>query len=108
MKVTSSVGDEHGLENLVKIADQSVLRAIGAVNEAILGVQAGDPEAAKDIAKHMADLNKALNTSFDERKRLDEHKRKSGELGGGEIDFDAAKSEILDRLARLRATRDTA
>ena len=106
MKVeTSSVGDDRNLDSLVEIANESVVRAIRAIHDAIDGVRAGDPKSASEIAKHMADLNKALNISFEERKRLDDHKRKTGELGGGELDLGAARSQILDGLGRLRAAR---
>ena len=105
MEQMSSVGDERTQEKVLAAADNLVLRVIGRLDEAVTKACDGDLEAAKEVARQFVELDKALTSAFTERRKLDEHRRKNGGLGDGEIDFDAARSAILDSLDRIRAAR---
>ena len=105
MKVTSSVGDE--FETVGRI-EKAVMRnlewAVDALEDVIDRLLRGE-KAEKEVRPLIADLRRAPQAAITERHKLDDEKRKRGELGSGEIDFEVARTEILDRLARLRATR---
>ncbi len=90
---------------LIEIARRNVIRVIKAIDQALDDVEAGETAALSDIPKYLTELRKAMQTAMDERKRLDEQKRKEGQLGAGEIDFEAARNEVLDRLARLKKSQ---
>jgi hypothetical protein len=103
MKVTSSVGDEfETVDQIEASVKQSLLWAILALDDVIDRLLTGET-AGKEVKPLIADLMRAKLAAVTERQKLDDEKRKRGELGGGAIDFDAAKSEILDRLARCKA-----
>ncbi|TNE64913.1 hypothetical protein [Celeribacter ethanolicus] len=104
MKVTSSVGDEfETVDQIEASVKQSLLWAILALDDVIDRLLTGEKAGGKEVKPLIADLMRAKLAAVTERQKLDDEKRKRGELGGGEIDFDAARSEILDRLARLKA-----
>ena len=105
MKVTSSVGDEYECVDLIyeAVGDQ-LKRTIAALKEAMEGLDNGDTRAGKEIKTLLGDLRRAQTAAVTERQKLDEDRRKNGELGRGEVDLDAARSQIIDRLARLRDT----
>ncbi|WP_417244161.1 hypothetical protein [Celeribacter sp.] len=107
MKVTSSVGDEYEcVDQIYEAVGDQLRRTIVALKQAMEGLDAGDASAGKEIKAVMADLRRAQIAAVTERQKLDEDRRKNGELGRGEVDLDAARSEIVDRLARLRNTPD--
>ena len=63
------------------------------------------PEA--ELRRVLINVQKSVQTVFDERKRLDElRKRQSGIVHDYALDFDAVRSEIGRRLDRLRLTGD--
>ncbi|WP_143093022.1 hypothetical protein [Celeribacter neptunius] len=78
--------------------------AIDALEDAVGRLALGE-KAEKEVRPLIADLRRAQLLAMKERQNLDEERRKRGELVPGEIDFDAARSQILDHLARLRAAR---
>ncbi len=103
MTVNSSVGDDfETVDQIEASVKQSLLWAILALDDVIDRLLTGE-KAGKEVRPLIADLMRAKLAAVTERQKLDDEKRKRGELGGGEIDFDAARSEILDRLARLKA-----
>ncbi|WP_417273873.1 hypothetical protein [Celeribacter halophilus] len=103
MKMTSSVGDElETVDEIEASVKQSLLWAIMALDDVIDRLLSGEKNG-KEVRPLITDLMRAKTAAITERQKLDEEKRKRGELGCGEIDFDAARSEILDRLARMQA-----
>jgi hypothetical protein len=103
MKVTSSVGDEfETVDQIEASVKQSLLWAIMALDDVIDRLLEGE-KAGKEVKPLIADLMRAKLAAVTERQKLDDEKRKRAELGEGEIDFNAARTEILDRLARLKA-----
>lgn len=103
MKVTSSVGDEfETVDRIEKAVARNLNWAIDALEDVIDRLLMGE-KAEKEVKPLIADLRRAQQAAITERHKLDDEKRKRGELGAGEIDFDAARSEVLDRLARLKA-----
>lgn len=103
----SSVGDERDPKTPLEKAEKQLERALDGVDAALHRIEAGELDAAVEVPKTYQDLKKALDATFAERKRLDEQRRKSGELGDGDIDFDAAKSQILDSLDRVRRSKSS-
>ncbi|MCA0044694.1 hypothetical protein [Celeribacter litoreus] len=105
MRQTSSVGDEFETVDRIEAAVARNLNwAMDALEDVIDRLMAGE-KAGKEVKPLIADLRRAQQSAITERQKLDEERRKRGELGSGEIDLDAARTEILDRLARLRASR---
>jgi len=106
MKETSSVGDEYDwAEKMNEAVDDQLKRAIVVLQQAMEAIEAGDSGATKGIKPFLLDLHRAQQSFITERQKRDEDRRKNGGLGRGEVDFDASRSEIIDRLARLYATR---
>ena len=99
---TSSVGDESCQKFLVDVAERNLVRAIRALDSAIGKVETGEISQPAEVPKLLGDLRKAMQSALDERKRFDEQQRKQGGLGAGELDLGAARSEIFDRLDRLK------
>ncbi|PZX17719.1 hypothetical protein LX81_01446 [Palleronia aestuarii] len=63
------------------------------------------PEA--ELKRVLANVQKSVQTVFDERRRLDEfRKRQLGIVNEYALDFDAVRSEVGGRLDRIRAARD--
>ncbi|WP_460273358.1 hypothetical protein [Celeribacter sp. ULVN23_4] len=105
MSMTSSVGDEfETVDQIEHSVRQSLLWAIMALDDVIDRILTGE-KAGKEVKPLLADLMRAKLAAVTERQKLDEERRKRGELAPGEIDFDNARSEIFDRLARLRGAR---
>ncbi|GAA3872981.1 hypothetical protein [Celeribacter arenosi] len=104
MEQISSVGDGNMLDDLLQVASERVRGAIMDVDEAIRAMRDQKDDGA-GVAKRLSELNKAIDNAFTERKKLDEQSRKQGGLAAGDIDFDAARSEILDCLDRVRTSR---
>lgn len=104
-KVNSSVGDEGAGDDPMVIAQELVGQALAAIHRALKRIDGGEPEAAGELPKAYKELKAALEATFAERRRLDEQRRKHGELGDGEVDLDAARIEVRDCLARVRASR---
>lgn len=103
---TSSVGDEPTLERTYEAAQRQLQRAIDLVDAALDAPKTGGVGNLKESPKVFAELRQALLHLYTERNRLDEQRRKTGERGTGDLDFSAARAEILDRLDRLRTPRD--
>lgn len=101
MRKTTSVGDAFDTVEAIDAAVERNLEwAIMSLDDVIDGLLDGQKSGAKEIKPLLADLRRAQTAAITERQKLDEERRKRGGLGAGELDLDAARSEILDRLAR--------
>lgn len=101
MTVTSSVGDETDIGATFDeaVADQ-LNWAIEDLKEAIENLRCGEKGAAKEVKALITDLKRAHAQAVVERDRIETERRKRGELGAGDLDLDAARTEIVDLLAR--------
>lgn len=71
---------------------------------AVHRIKAGDYDRVKDAAQAIRDLKTAFFLAIDERNKVEKlRKQIAGAVGTGELDLDAARSEIGRRLALLRA-----
>lgn len=68
-------------------------------------IEAGEQIKATEASALTSELRKWAWVAIDERDRIAKRKRElDGEADGAVIDFDAARTQIGRRLARLRAT----
>jgi hypothetical protein len=89
--------------DILKQTEAHYARAIAALDELVRRVEQGDIIPKTDAQQTATDLRKAMQTFFDERKRVEEQfRRDSGVVHAVALDFDRARAEIGSRLARLR------
>ena len=101
------MGEEPDPQRMLEIALQTFERAITALNDRVQALEQGELVEPKELKRLTADAGQAFRTAFDERKKLEEYRKKeAGELRAHELDFEAARNEIGRRLARLRTTGD--
>lgn len=75
----------------------------GELALAMKGVRQGDPADIKAAMQAVKDLRTAFQMVMDERTRVEKlRKQVAGVVRDYALDFDAARSEIGRRLARLR------
>jgi hypothetical protein len=98
--------DEGTATELLKVANEHYEDALEALQIVKLYLKEGTELSSAEIARTAADFRKATQTLFDERKRLEDQRRKeAGVVHDFGLDFDAARDEIGGRLDRLRAAR---
>jgi hypothetical protein len=98
--------DEGTATELLKVANTHFEDALEAMQIVKLYLKEGTDLSPAEIARAAADFRKATQTLFDERKRLEEQRRKeAGVVHDFGLDFDVARDEIGGRLDRLRAAR---
>lgn len=107
MKLESSVGDEADASEILAYAERNFVRAIKALDTALEQLEAGVVVPPASLKNALSEYRKASNLAFEERKRINEQRRKEGGLVTGDVDLGAAKAEILDKLARLARSGDT-
>ncbi len=82
------------------------LAAFGEMLDATIeDIKAGNLPPPKDWAAQVTAMRKALEAVFSERARLDKLSQGDGPRDG-ELDLDAARTEIRRRMDRLRAVAD--
>ncbi len=91
----------------VEIAERQLLDALVAVEEITQKIRRQELDALPALPKAAAEAGAATRQLLTERQRVyEQQKRKAGIVHDFAIDFDAARSEIGRRLARLRAAAD--
>ena len=89
--------------DILKQTEAHYARAIAALDNLVRRVEQGDIIAKTDAQQTATDLRKAMQTFFDERKKVEEQfRRDTGVVHAVALDFDRARAEIGSRLARLR------
>jgi hypothetical protein len=97
IEITGSASD------ILKQTEAHYARAIAALDELVRRVERGDIIPKTDAQQTATDLRKAMQTFFDERKKVEEQfRRDTGVVHAVALDFDRARAEIGSRLARLR------
>jgi hypothetical protein len=106
MTLITTSRDEGSAGNTLDVAlahYDDVLQAIDIVK---LYLKERTDIAPSEIQKTAAEFRRATQTLFDERKKLEDQKRKdAGIVLDFGFDFDVARAEIGGRLDRLRAAR---
>lgn len=98
--------DEGTAADMLEVATSHYNDALEALEIVKLYLKEGDTISSAEIQRAAADFRKATQTLFDERKRLEDQRRKeAGVAGDFGLDFDAARDEIGRSLDRIRAAR---
>jgi hypothetical protein len=108
MTIITPLGKDAASEDYMKIADAFFLRVLKELDRQLSTAETGGCETTPELAKAVTDVRRAMQTVFEERKRL-EQSGKAG-FGGGraaELDLAQARDEIGRRLACLRDARRT-
>jgi hypothetical protein len=106
MTLHSSVGDEFDPKSILGSANRNLERTIDALETAMCRLESGDVGTGTDVQKAIAEMRKAQDTALRERQKVDDDRRKLElETTDGAIDFDAARTSILDSLDRVRRSR---
>lgn len=93
---------------MLEEAEEHYGRTIRVLNQIIEEVEAGNTERARSLRGALSDLNKAVQTAFDERLRVAKRLREeSGSAHEYALDLDAARLEVGRRLDRMRTTQGT-
>ena len=96
---------EESSSKVLKEAEAHFDRAIAALGELLTRLEAGEIKSKTDTATTITDARRAMQTLFDERKKVEEQRRRSaGVVHDYALDFDAARDEIRGRLDRLRGS----
>ena len=106
MALITPFRDEGTATELLEVANTHFEDALQSMQIVRLYLKEGTDLAPAEIARAAADFRKATQTLFDERKRVEEQRRKeAGVVLDFGLDLDAARDEIGRRLDRLRAAR---
>lgn len=96
--------DQGNSTELLSIAQDHFERLAGALNRAVVAVEDGQADTAKEAQGLARDLSKSLQSVMEERVRVEKLRRQNaGIVHDFAIDFESARDEIRRRLARLRA-----
>ena len=88
---------------LVSEADKQFQEAAELLALVMQDIRAGKIEDVKLAAEAMRELRKTFQVAMDERMRIEKlGKQDAGIVNDYALDFDAARTEISRRLARLR------
>jgi hypothetical protein len=106
MALITPFRDEGTAAGLLEVANAHYQDALEALEIVKLHLKEGTDLSPAEIAKAAADFRRATQTLFEERKRLEDQRRKeAGVVHDFGLDLDAARDEIGSRLDRLRAAR---
>ena len=87
--------------DIAEIADRQFSRALVLLDQALedLGQRPVAADQAKAVRDAAAEMRKTITIVFEERKRCGTFKQSGS---GTELDLDAARAEICERLARIQ------
>ncbi|MBM9595216.1 hypothetical protein [Roseitranquillus sediminis] len=106
MQPSPSFGSEGSASDILRQTEAHYERAIQALGALIQRIESGDLGARTEVQQTATDVRKAMQTFFDERKKIeDQLRRDTGVVHAVALDFNAARDEIGRRLDRLRAAR---
>jgi hypothetical protein len=96
--------DEGMADDILSVAEAHFESALKALNSLTDEVEDGARPAPSDVQKTARDFRAAVQTLFDERKRIEsQRKRDAGIVHDYALDLDAARAEVGGLLDRLRA-----
>lgn len=92
----------------LRIADGLFNRVVKELERQLQASETGDGNGECGLAKTSTELRKAMQTVFDERKRVEQSGKTAQQGGGGaSLNLTEARDEIGRRLACLRDARGT-
>lgn len=104
MTSNEPLDDEGSPAKLLAEAEAHYEDALEAVRALKRRLSEGAEPSAAEISRIATDYRRATQTLFDERKRLDDQrKREAGVVHDYALDLDAARDEVGRELDRLRA-----
>jgi hypothetical protein len=107
MTLITPVGDDEPAAEILAVAQRRYETAITEIDRALAAIKAGQFEDTSQLTKLLSELNKASNTAFEERAKVEtRQRREAGIVHEYALDFDQARDEIGRRMARLRAAGD--
>ena len=108
MTINTSLGDGGDPEDILLIAEKHFGRMLRRAEEIIEMLDQEASGASKEAAVRIRDLGKAMQTTLEERAKLEKlRKHTAGIVHEYALDFDAARDEIGRRMARLRDAGDS-
>ena len=100
------MSSEGSASDILKETQAHFSRAIYALNALLERIEGGEIGARNEAVQTAQDVRKAMQTFFDERKKIEDQLRKNaGVVHDFALDFEAARDEIGRRLDRLRAAQ---
>ena len=106
MQPNPSFGSEGSASEILKQTEAHYERAIQALGALIVRIESGEMGGKTEVQQTAQDVRKAMQTFFDERKKIeDQLRRDAGVVHSVALDFNAARDEIGRRLDRLRAAK---
>jgi hypothetical protein len=96
--------DQTPFQEMLDGALEAFATARQVLRETLKRLKAEEPVESSEVPKHIRELNNALILAMGlEGKARDATGQRTGEIGAGQLDLDAARTEIGLRLACLRA-----
>ncbi|MCI2398643.1 hypothetical protein [Aliiroseovarius subalbicans] len=90
-------------ELVLELVEKHFISALQALQRVLDDLDAGAFDTVPEVSKKADAARKAMQSLFDERKRVDQARGTApGNTAGRELDLVAARDEIGRRLARLR------
>ncbi|GHE86457.1 hypothetical protein GCM10016455_02580 [Aliiroseovarius zhejiangensis] len=106
MTMITPLGKDAASEEYLKIADAFFLRVLKELDRQLSAAELADCETTPGLAKAVTEVRRAMQTVFEERKRLEQSGQTAfGGAGAGALDLAEARDEIGRRLACLRDAR---
>ena len=106
MPSTSPAESEGSAFDVLSEVQAHYTRAIQALNDLIDRIEVGELGSQRETALTVTDARRAMQTFFDERKKIeDQLRRDTGVVHGYAIDFVSARDEIGRRLDRIRTAQ---
>ena len=104
MTINAPLGDDGNPEDILLIAENHFGRMLRRAEELIKMLNEEGTEVSKEAALRIRDLGKAMQSTLEERSRLEKlRKHTAGIVHDYALDFDAARDEIGRRMDRLRS-----
>lgn len=101
--MNAPLGEDSNPEAILLIAEKHFGRMLRRAEEIIAMLEVDDSGVSKEAAVRIRDLGKAMQTTLDERAKLEKlRKNTAGIVHEYALDFDAARDEVGRRMARLR------
>lgn len=109
MTKITPLGKDAAAADYLEIADVLFLRVLKELDRQLSAAELADSDTTPGLAKAVADVRRAMQTVFEERKRLEQSDKNA--FGGGKtsaLDLAEARAEIGRRLACLCNARGAA
>lgn len=103
MTIITPLGNDAVSDDYLKIADSFFLRVLKELDRQLSAAELADCETTPGLAKAVTEVRRAMQTVFEERKRLEQSGHSAFGAGKAtELDLAEAREEIGRRLACLR------